>query len=320
MSSWLVSKILRAALNGRVSRHHQRTMRSATQRPRGLVGLTLMAARLTLGWRSALALTLALGALASPWKSCRGRDPLRVATFNIENYPKAQSQRDGAFEIIRSMSVSAVAVQEITDPGDFARTAAQRLGDSWRFAYPAVGPAQRVGVLYDSAALTLTGTTVHRECETFRGARPAFEARFVDRDGEAVGLMVLHLRAGSTGQAQRAEQLRALAPAITEGMRSISRFVVLGDFNATGARDRDAIASLARETRARWSSERLVCTSYWARPDACVTSALDQVLANREARSIEALGPCESLGCGSRALCPRFHREVSDHCPVRVAF
>ncbi len=279
-----------------------------------------MAARLTLGWRSALALTLSIGALATPWKSCRGSAPLRVATFNIENYPKAPSQRDGAFEVIRSMRVSAVAVQEITDPDDFAREASQRLGAAWRFVYPDGGPAQRVGVLYDSASLTLTGTTVHRECELSRGARPAFEARFVDRDGEAVALMVVHLRAGGTGQAQRAEQLRALAPAISEGMRGPARFVMLGDFNATGERDRDVIASLARETRARWSSERLACTSFWSRPDACVTSALDQVLANREARSVEALGPCESLGCGSRALCPRFHREVSDHCPVRVTF
>src|SRR5205823_3835757 len=105
---------------------------------------------------------------------------------------------------------------------------------------------QHVGVLFDGNALRLTATRVHRECETSAGQRPAFEARFVDRGGVALTLLVLHLRAGGSGGDERRAQLRALRPAIAAGMRGAGRFVVLGDYNATGADDRAEIAALAR--------------------------------------------------------------------------
>lgn len=265
-------------------------------------------------------MVIAATALASPWRSCSGRAPLRVATFNIENYPKSPRQARGAFETIRALDATAVAVQEITDPADFTRAAQRHLGASWRFVFPDGGPPQRVGVLFDGDALVLRGTRVHRECATTPGARPAFEARFTDREGAPLTLLVLHLRAGSTGFETRRAQLRALRPIVAEGMRGPGRYVVLGDFNATGPSDREEIATLARETGARWTSERLGCTSYWARPDGCVGSALDHVVSNTAARSIAALGPCAEFGCNPGGRCPTFHAEVSDHCPVLTVF
>lgn len=288
-------------------------------RPRSIAGLLVRALRLRVRPPKALA---ALAATALVAALCaRGSDaPLRVGTFNIENYPKSPRQEEGAFAAIRSLGAVAVAVQEITDPGAFARAAGRRLGPSWRFAYPAVGPAQRVGVLYDGSALTLTGTRVHREAETYPGAKPAFEARFTDGAGRPLALLVLHLRAGGDGADRRREQLRALRPVIAAGVRGGGRYVVLGDFNATGDGDRDEIAALARATDARWLSRELACTSYWARRDGCLGQALDHVLANGGARSVTAEGPCREFGCRPGASCPAFRDDVSDHCPVLTIF
>ncbi|HEU4407586.1 MAG TPA: endonuclease/exonuclease/phosphatase family protein [Polyangiaceae bacterium] len=259
---------------------------------------------------------------------CPPRSPLRVATFNIENYPKSSRQEAGAFEAIRGVEASAIGVQEIVEPEAFAEAARRRLGPAWRFVHAEGGPKQRVGVLFDGGALELVSTHTYRETEAvYPGAKPTFEARLRPKPsvsffgagaGEVLRLMVVHLKAQGDGVDLRRAQLKALRPVFAAAMGSGERVVLLGDFNATDDSDRDELAALAAATGATWASRELPCTSYWARPDGCRGSALDHVFTWAEPRRIAAEGPCESEGCSPGSRCPIFREEVSDHCPVAV--
>lgn len=124
------------------------------------------------------------------------------------------------------------------------------------------------------------------------------------------------LAAGGESEALRAEQLRLLTPIVRDAVASADEVVLLGAFNSTGAADRARLAALASETGLDWASEALACTSYWARLDGCVGSALDHVFVRAAPCAIAARGPCEEFGCDRRQECPAFHREVSDHCPI----
>ena len=249
--------------------------------------------------------------------SC-GDDPLRVATFNIENYPRSEQQVDGAFSLLDELEVQAVAAQEITKPDVFERDAQQRLGASWRFVHSGSG-RQRVGVLYDSAVFELLGSRVHRQTVTYKDAKPVLEARLRPRrGGETLRFFSLHLKAGGEHAATRATQLRALTPVVAEAARSGERVIVAGDYNATGPDDRTGIARFAAKTGLHWATEDLECTAYWARRDECRGSALDHVVTSVATAEATARGPCETEGCQPGNSCPAFHAQVSDHCPVTL--
>lgn len=244
---------------------------------------------------------------------------LRVATFNIENYPRDARQIEGAFAAIDALDAPIVAVQEITDPRAFELAARERLGDSYEFVANEGGPLQRVGVLYDRERFVLSYARTHEETQLGENGKPALEVRLRRSDrGPALRVFVVHLKAGGAYAHVRREQLRQLAPIVQEAVESWDEIVVLGDFNATGEDDRRALAEFAHATRLTWASRDLECTSYWDRSDGCRGAALDHVFVRRAPRAIDARGPCEEIGCAPRDRCPAFHHEVSDHCPVTV--
>lgn len=288
---------------------------SYASRPRSLPGLALGAAALKrreLGWT--LALLLAVLALFCLCFHAQTTD-VRVATFNIENFPRDGRQVEGAFAAIDALDAEVVAVQEITDPVRFAREARRRLGPRWRFVHDSGGLEQRLGVLYDSERFALAYARTHDDTQVDGRGKPVLEARLRRRGGgRALRLFVVHLKAGGDYAHVRREQLRRLTPRIEDAAQSWDEVILLGDFNATGEQDRRTLARLARQTGLAWASEELECTSYWNRRDGCVGSALDHVLTREPPEEIEARGPCETEGCHRRDRCPLFHREVSDHC------
>jgi endonuclease/exonuclease/phosphatase family metal-dependent hydrolase len=267
---------------------------------------------------------LVLGVFCLVLRSRCGEEPLpptRVATFNIENYPKSERQEEGAFALLKELQVSAVAVQEITEPRRFRKAARRRLGRKWRFAYPRNGPVHRIGVLYDRRVFKLESTRTYDETVIDGAGKPAFEARLKPQaGGRVVRMIAVHLKAGGepSSVAMRQRQLRALRPVLVKAVTSKDRVYLLGDFNATSPEDRVEIASLAQASRLDWSSRELPCSSYWNRNDGCVGSPLDHVVAMEPPSSVAARGPCETEGCARRDRCPVFHAEVSDHCPVTV--
>jgi endonuclease/exonuclease/phosphatase family metal-dependent hydrolase len=248
--------------------------------------------------------------------------PLRVATFNIEEFPKNAAQVEAAFDQIAVLDADAIAVQEIMDPGAFAAAANRRLGPTWHFVHAnTMPPGSRfrveVGVLYDGDRYSLVSETLHDDTRLDDGRqKPVLEVRLRPRAGGAVvQLFVLHLKAGADGRAIRHRQLDALADLLSSAAHPGERTIVLGDFNATEPADRDDLAQLAARTDLSWVTESLPCSAFWDRDDGCATSRLDHVLAWHPATSTAAAGACAD-GCDLRDRCPRYADEVSDHCPV----
>jgi hypothetical protein len=244
-----------------------------------------------------------------------------VATFNIENYPKSYEQVDGVFTILRDLGVSALAVQEITDPDHFAGVARRRLGDSWRFVHSGPVPMQRVGVLFDEDAFDLQRWIVHRETVVYNGGKPAVEARLRSRaGGPTLRFFSVHLKASTGYEETRRRQLAALTPVLQRAVQSGDRVVLAGDFNATSEADRGTIVALAEVTGLHWVTEDLECSHFWERDDACIASRLDHVLMSWTPTTVAARGPCETEGCDVGGRCPIFRDEVSDHCPVTIDY
>lgn len=248
---------------------------------------------------------------------------LRLATFNIENYPASERQEAGALAAIRDTGASIVAVQEIMDPPRFRRALRHALGGSWSTAFVTLEDRSlhAVGIAFDRRRVRLAWARTNRATLTYPGARPTLEARLYPRDrgrGRAMRVFVIHLKAGGDGNATRTRQLEALGPALAAARADNDDVYVLGDFNATGPDDRALIERISRGAGLSWASRDLPCTAYWDRDDGCLGAALDHVLAPRPPRDIFAADPCRRNGCALRDQCPTFVHDVSDHCPVVV--
>jgi endonuclease/exonuclease/phosphatase family metal-dependent hydrolase len=266
-------------------------------------------------------------------RHCGGdkRPPLagRVATFNIEHFPKDQRQIDGAFDELIATGASVIAVQEITDPVVFMATVHERFNEYWGFVHDdphdgLVGAQHYLGVLYDKSAWEMTGQYTHDDTRFGGYDLPILEVRFWEVDGNDTGramtVFVVHFRPGTDGRAVRHKQFAALAKVIARERITDDTITVMGDFNATEPGDRDDLAALARGADLRWASEPLACTAFWDRDDGCPRSRLDQVLISARPREVSVGGACATEGCERQDSCPAYVDEVSDHCPVVVDF
>jgi endonuclease/exonuclease/phosphatase family metal-dependent hydrolase len=263
------------------------------------------------------------GVVARAWCGHTEPDRVRIATFNIEHFPKDARQVEGAFDEIAAAGPSIVAAQEITDPTLFLATARRRLAASWDFVHDhrRIENHHHVGVLFDRRIWKFISAEVHED--TFLGPLdlPVLEVRLAPvADGKIVRILVVHLRPLTAGRPTRARQHQALARIARSARASDERIVVLGDFNATEDSDRDDVASLARTADLAWATRSLACTAFWRRDDGCPRSRLDHVLTSEPAIRVIAAGACATDGCDRTDRCPLFAREVSDHCPVVVDF
>jgi endonuclease/exonuclease/phosphatase family metal-dependent hydrolase len=273
-----------------------------------------------------VAAVVAAGAARS---SCRcggdSHEPLRIATFNIEDFPKDDRQVAGAFAQIVATGASIVALQEIVETHRFERALAERLGADWQVAFEPSPrhPNHHLGVLFERTRWSLVGLTVHDGTRLEEGRnKPTLEVRLRSAgDGEIVRVLVVHLKAGGDGRAIRARQYTALAQIAETAQASGERVVLLGDFNATDDDgDRGDLAALATKSGLVWASEPLACSAFWDRDDGCFRSRLDHVLAWARPARIEAAGACATDGCDWQDSCPLYRDEVSDHCPVVATF
>lgn len=241
---------------------------------------------------------------------------MRIATFNIEYYPKSEAQATRALDVIASLEAPLVAVQEITAPSHLANLARAKLGDAWRLVV--VNHRFATGVLFDTRRFELVSTHTHTSTVVFPAAIPVLEVRFDDvATGERVRVFVVHWKAGGEHFPTRKRQMDVFAPILETARGSRDRIVVLGDFNATSEDDRVRIGSLAQEARVEWATRAIGCTCFWQRERDCVGSALDHILTTERVRNVRAAGECAG-GCPTTDRCPAWRDEVSDHCPVVV--
>lgn len=162
---------------------------------------------------------------------------LDIATWNIENFPATRSTPSLVADLITSLDLDLVAVQEIASVSAFAELDA-RLPEHEGVLSPHVygnGNYQKLGFLYRSALLELADFTLLFTDDSYAFPRPPVQGRFVARDGSGIELLVIdvHLKAG--GDASDVDRRIAamqmldayLAPLAEEG-RGV---LVLGDFN-----------------------------------------------------------------------------------------
>lgn len=270
--------------------------------------------------RSVLLLSLTLIATVGIGvHGCDGTNgDVRVATFNVENYPKHDVQRKMVPQAIGKLEVPIVALQEVVDTRRFEADVQKELGNQWVLAASSQGPSQKLAVLYDSTQAQLLSQRDYSEPILHPRGRPAFETRFQVGD-HVVRVLDLHLKSGGKFYALRAAQWWALLPIIERGVESGEEFLVLGDFNATGWPDRIMLFGLSLWTGTNWLSRGVECSHYWSRGDDCVTTTLDHALTTSSGTA-RAYGACETVGCQSSDRCPTWVDEVSDHCPVVFDF
>jgi len=245
--------------------------------------------------------------------------PLRIATFNIEDFPKHDRQIEGAFAEIAALEAPIVGLQEIMNPRRFVAAMRTELGDDWQVVFePFVDLNYRhTGVLFDRT-FALISTTTHDETMLGGDHKRVLEVRLRPHDGTPIRVLVAHLKAGADGRAIRVRQHVELRHIVAAAHRSGDRVVVLGDFNATDdVGDRADLAALAASSGLAWSTEPLECSAFWRRDDGCPRSRLDHVIA-WAAGTATAAGACESTGCERQDSCPLYATEISDHCPVVV--
>ncbi len=267
---------------------------------------------------------IAVGALAAR-ASCRhaNLDRVRIATFNIEHFPKHARQVEGAFDEIAGSGASIVAAQEITDPAVFLAAARRRLAPSWEFVHDhrRIENHHHIGALFDRQAWRFVSSEVHDDTRLGQQDLPVFEVRLAPVEGgDVVRILVVHLRSTTAGRPVRERQHEVIVKLARAARDSGERVVVLGDFNATEDGDRDDLADLARSAGLVWATQSMPCTAFWRRDDGCPRSRLDHVLTSEPPMRATAAGGCATDGCDRQDRCPRFAEQVSDHCPVIVDF
>ena len=269
--------------------------------------------------RRTLACLLAVLAMVAVRCVCRtDKVPrLRIATFNIENFPKSARQIEGAFAEIAKLDAPIVALQEDHRSGGVCKWARVKLGAAWEAELLNTGSVlgHHLGVLYDTRRYKRITTRVHDGTRLGTTHKPVLDVELADTDGKRLRVLVVHFKAGGENQPVRRRQYHALARIVAEVKQSNVPVVLLGDFNATGDADREDLAHV----ELHWLTEPLACSAFRSYyEESCPRSRLDHVLSTAIAREVRAGGGCETDGCETQASCPLYATEVSDHCPVVV--
>lgn len=263
---------------------------------------------------------------------------LRVATWNLRNFPDHGQDRARLQERLHELGADVIAVQEVHDAA-----ALKQMMPGWELVLSEAGGrgGQRLGFLYDPAALELIGAPrEHRELAMGGAVRPGLSGYLRARDGGPdFHVMVVHLKARDEGYALRREQWRVLTEIVREIARDDGDLIVLGDFNTTGpprGAPADELALLDAHLGGvglRRAANDAGCTVYWdgARRDAWhEPSQLDLVWVadlhegGASQARVQPLLHCARHACAafrSTATYPeRDYADVSDHCPLIVDF
>lgn len=258
-------------------------------------------------------------------------DALRVATWNLRNFPGRGQDVQGVADSVRALHASLVAVQEIKNPDELR----SRLPGKILLLSKGGGKGhQRLGFAYDPVLLDAVGAPrEHRELTAGGRVRPAFAQTFRLRaSGEPFDAIVVHLKAMPKGAALRERQWVQLA-SIAD--RASARVIVLGDFNPVGGEGRTAHEELLALEGALVDTglQRIPvedgCSAYWDGPrrDAWKEpSLLDLIFVRgfgeRQILVAHAGGHCAANGCESLRSTDAYpdpsFETFSDHCPVHV--
>jgi endonuclease/exonuclease/phosphatase family metal-dependent hydrolase len=254
--------------------------------------------------------------------SSRPEDALRIATYNLRNFPAPAHDLEYVASTLEALAADIIAFQEVRDPGALVPLLPMH---SVRVSARGGLRAQKLGLAIDTRRVQLR-TEPWEDARVDLGGRvrPAFVAELETAIGQ-LSIVNVHLKAGRQGAEARRTQWSSLCDLVAELQRPI---VVLGDFNATGgAAERTELADVLR-------SADLVplhndgCSAYWdgVRHDGWQEPSLLDLAFMSNAAEIGALDrPVAHAHCARHACEPFVSTEAhpdrdllraSDHCPV----
>ncbi len=165
---------------------------------------------------------------------------LEIATWNIENFPQQQATPKMVADLIASMDLDFVAVQEIANTDAFDELISRLRGYTGVLSSHTYsnGSFQKVGYIFKEDLISIAGGTLLFKNDRFEFPRPPLQIIVTVNDGNAtpfdVVIITLHLKAGrgANDRARRRAAMLTLEGYIRNTASSIdSDVVVLGDFN-----------------------------------------------------------------------------------------
>lgn len=159
-----------------------------------------------------------------------------IATWNIENFPAAESTPRLVADLVTSLDLDLVAVEEISDVAAFDEVVARLPEHAGLLSSHTYGNGsyQKVGFLFREGLVELTGGALLFTDQGFDFPRPPLTVQ-ATVEGRTFTAIALHLKAGTGGDdtARRAAALVTLEAhlrSLADGSGDPD-FIVLGDFN-----------------------------------------------------------------------------------------
>lgn len=250
---------------------------------------------------------------------------LDIATWNIENFPQSSTTPEVVADLITSLDLDVIAVQEIRDVEAFEELD-QRLPHHKGVLSPHTygdGSYQKVGFLYREDLVSLTGVTTIFSGSGYQFPRPPLQATLTVRGTDLdFTLITVHLKAGlgREDQERRAASIELLAghiKSLVDGPGE-DEIMLLGDFNETvdSTGGRQNLAPILSDDTFRFLTEDIAnqgtptyLPSNVMLDHIVTTTALDDELEG-------ALGP--KVPRIDNEL-PTYRGNVSDHLPVVIS-
>ena len=166
--------------------------------------------------------------------------PLRVATWNLETFPRVPETGENVARLIESEQIDLLAVQEITDPAAFFALAAL-LPEHEAIVADDEGAIIRVGILYRATRLEVLRSDLLFLDDRYTFPRPVLAATIAVRGPGATTLfdfrfLVVHLKAeiDAESQARRAAAIVRLDRLVRGQLSDPTLehdYVIAGDWN-----------------------------------------------------------------------------------------
>lgn len=257
-------------------------------------------------------------------------DRLEIATWNIENFPKAGNQTiNDVAQIIKDLDIDLIGVQEIASVRSFNELLNQL--DGWQGVLSndtyGNGNYQKTAILYKTDFISISAVKNIFENDGYAFPRPPLEAYVQIKDLEGVkfdfNMIVLHLKAsgGSENEARRKEAIKDLTQYIkSEIAQGVDPdFVVLGDWNdaLTDTGSTNVFLPMLNDPQTfMFLTEKL--TNQFSYISNTFKSLIDHIMITADAQTEYGQGECKVLYLDRQYL--SYPNNVSDHRPVMACF
>lgn len=257
-------------------------------------------------------------------------DRLEIATWNIENFPKAGNQTiNDVAQIIKDLDIDLIGVEEIASVRSFNELLNKL--DGWQGVLSndtyGNGNYQKTGILYKTDFISVSAVKNIFENDGYAFPRPPLEAYVQIKDLEGVkfdfNMIVLHLKAsgGSENEARRKEAIKYLTQYIkSEIAQGVDPdFVVLGDWNdvLTDPESTNVFLPMLNDPQTfLFLTAKL--TNQFSYISNTFKSLIDHIMITTDAQSEYGQGECKVLYLDQQYL--SYPNNVSDHRPVMARF